>query len=311
MSWKPLTRSQRRNLWNVAFVAPQFILYIGLTILPFFIALPIIFTDRVSVMDTEYAWIGFRNFASIFQGAIGQEFRPALLRTVSFTVFNYLTVYVFGLTLALFMFEFKVKFQRIKSAFFTIIYLPWMVSGVGIGMLLIMLFSRDTGSMNLLLLKLGLIKKAVDIQGSELVVQTAMPLMVGWRAAGFNMALFLGGLLSIPEDTIDAAKIDGANYIQRLRHVYFPQMIPNFIMATIFCLIGSFGVIDELVGMGAFYGNKKAQFISIILFRLGFASESSWALGTMAEGITLTLIVYVPLLILAFSLIRFQQQKAY
>lgn len=308
---KHFTRSQRRNLWNFAFVAPQFILYVGLTILPFFIALPIIFTDRVSVMDTDYNWIGLRNFAAVFQGVIGEESRPALLRTISFTVFNYLTVYIFGLTLALFMFEFKVKFQRIKSAFFTIIYLPWMISGVGIGMLLIMLFSRDTGSMNLLLLKLGLIKKAVDIQGSELAVQVAMPLMVGWRAAGFNMALFLGGLLSIPEDTLDAAKIDGANYTQRLWHVYFPQMIPNFIMATIFCLIGSFGVIDELVGMGAFYGNKRAQFISIILFRLGFASESSWALGTMAEGVTLTLMVYVPLLAVAFFLIRYQKQKAY
>lgn len=308
---KQLTRNQRRNLWNIAFVAPQFLLYFGLTILPFFVALPIIFTDRVSVMATDAHWIGLRNFATVFQGAIGQEFKPALLRTISFTFFNYLTVYLFGLTLALFMFEFKTRFQRIKGAIFTIIYLPWMISGVGVGMLLIMLFSRDTGSMNLLLLKLGLINKAVDIQGSELVVQTAMPLMVGWRAAGFNMALFLSGLLSIPEDTIDAAKIDGADYWQRLIHIYFPQMIPNFIMATIFCLIGSFGVIDELVGMGAFYGNKKAQFISIILFRLGFASEGSWALGTMAEGVTLTVIVYVPLLILAFLLIRYQKRTAY
>lgn len=306
-----LTRNQRRNLWNIAFVAPQFLLYVGLTILPFFVALPIIFTDRVSVMATDAHWIGLRNFATVFQGAIGEEFKPALLRTISFTFFNYLTVYLFGLTLALFMFEFKTRFQRIKGAIFTIIYLPWMISGVGVGMLLIMLFSRDTGSMNLLLLKLGLIKKAVDIQGSESVVQTAMPLMVGWRAAGFNMALFLSGLLSIPEDTIDAAKIDGAGYVQRLIHIYFPQMIPNFIMATIFCLIGSFGVIDELVGMGAFYGNKKAQFISIILFRLGFASEGSWALGTMAEGMTLTIIVYVPLLILAVWLIRYQKRTAY
>jgi ABC-type sugar transport system permease subunit len=308
---KPLTRSQRRNLWNVAFVAPQLILYVGLTILPFFVALPIMFTDRLSVMANEATWVGFRNFVTIFQSGIFTEFKPALLRTVSFTFFNYLTVYLFGLTLALFMYEFRVKFQRIKGAFFTIIYLPWMVSGVGIGMLLIMLFSRDTGSMNLLLLKLGLIKKAVDIQGSELAVQTAMPMMVGWRAAGFNMALFLGGLLSIPEDTIDAAKIDGTNYVQRLRHVYIPQMIPSFIMATIFCLIGSFGVIDELVGMGAFYGNKKAQFVSIILFRLGFASHGSWALGTMAEGIALTVVVYVPLLILATLLIRYQRKKAY
>ena len=121
MPGKHLTRSQRRNLWNIAFVAPQFILYVGLTILPFFIALPIIFTDRVSVMDTDYSWIGFRNFATIFQGAIGEEFKPALLRTVSFTFFNYLTVYLFGLTLALFMFEFKTRFQRVKGAIFTII----------------------------------------------------------------------------------------------------------------------------------------------------------------------------------------------
>ena len=74
---KQLTRNQRRNLWNMAFVAPQFLLYVGLTILPFFVALPIIFTDRVSVMATDADWIGLRNFATVFQGAVGEEFKPA------------------------------------------------------------------------------------------------------------------------------------------------------------------------------------------------------------------------------------------
>lgn len=48
--------------------------------------------------------------------------------------------------------------------------------------------------------------------------------MTGWRYAGLNMAFFLGGLMGIPTDSIEASIIDGANYWQKLRYIYIPQI---------------------------------------------------------------------------------------
>ena len=158
---------------------------------------------------------------------------------------------------------------------------------------------------------MGLIKEALDIKEPG-ISSWMLPLVVGWRYAGFNMAIFLSGLLTIPESTIEAAKVDGTNYFQRLFHVYFPQIIPSIVMATILCMIGSFGVFDELVGMGAFYGNRSVSFLSILLYRMGFGVQTGVgaSVGRFSEALTMSFVVYVPLLIAAFGLIRLQKRIA-
>ena len=133
--------------------------------------------------------------------------------------------------------------------FFTIVYLPMMVSGLAIGYMATMLFAKSTGTVNLMLSEWFGMKNLIDIQNPTFTA-VILPIMIGWRYAGFNVAIFLAGLLAIPTETIEAATVDGASYWQRLWHVYFPQMLPSFIIATIFCLIGSFGVFDELIPLG-------------------------------------------------------------
>jgi ABC-type sugar transport system permease subunit len=295
-------RHRTETLMDILFISPQFIIYFTLTILPFFIGLPIVLTDRASFLDQTVKFIGLENFRTILQPPVAHEFLPALSRSAVFTVINYSMVYIFGMTLALLMYELTTRVQR---GFFVVIYMPYMVSGLGIGMMLIMLFSRDTGSINLLLIKLGILKEAIDIKQPE-VARWALPVIIGWKAAGFNMALFLSGLLSIPVDTIDAARVDGTNYFQRLRHIYFPQMIPSIIVATIMCLIGSFGVFDEPMGLGARYGNKSVEFLSIVIYRYGFQEDAS-----IAKGIAMSLTVYLPLFIIAYLFTRLQKKLQY
>ncbi|MGN0746906.1 MAG: carbohydrate ABC transporter permease, partial [Aristaeellaceae bacterium] len=259
-------RKRADTLQEILFVAPQLLLFVLFTIVPFFVAIPLVLTDRVSFLDNEVNYVGLKNFVTIFQEPFISEFIPALKRTIRFTVLNYASIYVFGLTLALLMFEYK---SRLKKPFFTVIYMPYMISGLGTGMLLTLLFSRDTGSLNLLLQHMGLITSPIDIK-TEAAVTWLLPLTTGWRYAGMNMAFFLGGLLSIPTDSIEASVVDGANYVQKLRYIYIPQIIPSIVMATVTCLIGSFNLIDELFGMGAMYGNASAVFLSVLVYRKGF-----------------------------------------
>jgi multiple sugar transport system permease protein len=293
-------RAARRILIDWAFILPQLILFFSLTILPFFIGLPTVFTDRLSFVDTDVKYVGFDNFSKILtEPGIKDEVFPALVRTVRFTILNYIMVFVFGLSLALLMYE-----VGFKGGFFTVIYLPMMLSGLAIGFIATMLFSRSTGTVNLLLLKLGLIRKPFDIKAAS-GISVILPLLTGWRYAGFNMAIFLAGLLTIPTDTIEAAIVDGASYRQRLLYVYFPQMVPSFIIATIFCLIGSFNIFDELVALGALYGNRQAAFLSIIFFTYGFQR------GRLAVGLTLALELGVPLFIIGVLLQRLQRRFRY
>ena len=70
-------RATRRILIDWAFILPQLILFFSLTILPFFIGLPTVFTDRLSFVDTDVEYVGLANFTKIFtEPGIKDEFFP-------------------------------------------------------------------------------------------------------------------------------------------------------------------------------------------------------------------------------------------
>jgi len=291
---------RRRMMRDWAFISPQLTLFVLLTIVPFFVAIPILFTDMSQFNDPQINPVGFRNFQALFTDpSVQVDYLPALRRTVIFVLLNYTTVFIFGLSLALLMYE-----VGFRGGFFTVVYLPLMVSGLAVGYMAVMLFSKETGTINLMLRASGLIDKPIDIysaQGTALV----LPLMVGWRYAGYNMAIFLAGLLSIPKETIEAAVIDGSTYWQRLWKVYFPQMLPSFLLATTMCLIGSFAVFDELVAMGALYVNPEAKLLSVLFFTYGFQIDR------LAMGMTLAVITFLPLVFLGVFLQRLQRRVQY
>ena len=297
---KRLSLERRRILRDWAFITPQLSLFILLTIVPFIVAIPILFTDMAQFNDPKINPVGLRNFTAIFtEPSVQRDYFPAMRRTLVFVVLNYTTVFIFGLSLALLMYE-----VGFRGGFFTVVYLPLMVSGLAVGYMAVMLFSKETGTANLLLEQWGLIKNPIDIYSAR-GTAFILPAIVGWRYAGYNMAIFLAGLLSIPKETIEASIVDGANYPQRLWHVYFPQMLPSFLLATTMCLIGSFAVFDELVAMGALYVNPEAKLLSVLFFTYGFQVER------LAMGMTLAVVTFLPLVILGVVLQRIQRRVQY
>lgn len=287
----------RRIVTDWLFLLPQLSLFVILTIVPFFVALPILFTDQSTFVDPQVNYIGFDNFTRLFTDpAIANEYWPVFGRTLRFAVINYVMAFAFGLPLALLMYE-----VGFNGGFFTIIYLPWMISGLALGYMATMLFSATTGSANLLLMEVGVLENAIDIKQPGMT-GVILPLLVGWRSAGFNMAVLLAGLLAIPRDTIEAATVDGANYWQRLRFVYIPQMWPSIIIVSIFSIMQSFNLFDELVALGGLEQNQEATFLSILFVNYGFR------LDRLALGMTLTLQTFIPLLIIGIFLQLLQRR---
>lgn len=298
---KKLSKRERRQiLQDWAFIFPQLLIFVALTIVPFFVAIPFLFTDIAQFNDPQINTVGLRNFLALFTDpGVQRDYLPALQRTLVFVALNYTTVYIFGLTLALMMYE-----VGFRGGFFTVVYLPLMVSGLAVGYMAVMLFARETGTANLLLLKMGAIREPFNIYSAE-GTAFILPLLVGWRYAGYNMAIFLSGLLAIPTETIEASIVDGASYLQRLWTVYFPQMMSSFILATTMCLIGSFTVFDELVAMGALYVNPEAKLLSILFFTYGFQVDR------LGMGMTLAVQTFLPLVLVGVALQRLQRRLQY
>jgi ABC-type sugar transport system permease subunit len=296
---------RRENRASLLFAAPQFLLYFTFTLLPFLLSLPLAFMDYVNFSDRTPEFAGLGNFVAIFTNpALTALIWPTVLRTFVFMLANYGTVLLFGLGLALMMYELS---TRIQKMFFVIVYLPYIISGLGVGMFIELLLARDTGSLNLLLQLVHVIRSPINLKTSGATL-LALVVFVGWRYAGYNMAIFLSGLLTISVETIEAARIDGARYHQRLWRIYLPQMAPSIAIATISCLVGSFGIFEEPVGFGALYGNQQARLFAVTLFRMG-AGGSMDMTGKLSEGVASTIVVAIPLLVLAFLIFRWQRRR--
>jgi raffinose/stachyose/melibiose transport system permease protein len=86
-------RETRRKLTDWVFILPQFGLFTSLHILPFILAIPLLFTDMSSFVDTNVKYIGTANFTRIFVDPdLSAQYWPALGRTLRFTGLNYLAV---------------------------------------------------------------------------------------------------------------------------------------------------------------------------------------------------------------------------
>ena len=87
-------RERRLILTQYAFLTPQLILFVGLTLVPFIVAIPMLFTDQSSFTDPQVNQIGLRNFTAVFRDpSIQADYLPALRRTVIFVAMNYLMIF--------------------------------------------------------------------------------------------------------------------------------------------------------------------------------------------------------------------------
>ena len=293
-------RERRRHLQNWLLLAPQLALFLFVTVAPAIIGAPMLFTDRTRFRDPEVNFIGLANFTRVFWDKhIARDFWPALIRTARFTAVNTLGAYLFGFTLALLMYE-----VGFKGGVFTMIYMPYMLSGLALGFIALMLFGQSTGMINLVLEELGILKEPINIK-TALGITVALPFLEGWRYAGWNMAIFLSGLLSIPGGTIESAVVDGATYLQRLWYIYLPQMIPTLIIVGTFGLMGSFQIFDVLIPLGAMQGNEQAEFMSIFIFKYGFTANK------LALGLTLSIETLLPLMGIVVFLNWLQKRLSY
>ncbi len=128
----------------------------------------------------------------------------------------------------------------------TLTLLPWMLPGVVNGFLWGWLLNGEYGALNGFLYQLGLIdeyqywlREPEHLIFWVTVVQT-------WTRYAFPTIILLAGLQSIPDDLYDAAKVDGASAISRVRYITIPLLLPSFGIALVVEFIAAFQIFDVI-----------------------------------------------------------------
>lgn len=160
-------------------------------------------------------FVGWANYASLFADPI---FQDALRNNLKLLVVLPVVVVV-ALILAQVLFD-QIRGWRLYRVLIFLPYIvPVVVAAIVFGQIL-----QSNGLVNALLRWLHLGFLARDWLGDPSTAIWSLAGVVGWRELSFGIILFLARMTQLPPDLYDAARVDGANWWQRLRHVTVPQM---------------------------------------------------------------------------------------
>ncbi|MDR0591918.1 MAG: sugar ABC transporter permease [Bifidobacteriaceae bacterium] len=244
-----------------SFIAPNFIGFAVLTLVPIVVLFYVALTKWGALGDPE--WIGLDNFVKLFTR--DPRFNTALWNTLYYTALHMPLTLAASLGLAVLL------NQRIRGAAFfrTTAFFPYITSIVAIAMVWNLLFSPDYGPINQILRFFG-----VDNPPGWTVSSTwAMPavIVVGtWREMGYYMLLFLAGLQTVPRELYEAARVDGAGAWSRFWHVTVPCLRPTTFFVTVMLTIGSMKVFDLVFVMTEGGPGRSTLVISQLIWQQAF-----------------------------------------
>jgi glucose/mannose transport system permease protein len=198
----------------------------------------------------DYTWVGLQQYIHLITN--DPRFRIDVRNTGMFTVGFILGCLIIGLGLAILLDQ-KLKGEAIFRGIFLF---PMSISFIASGVVWGWLMNPATGNritgINLIFQSLGLnflISKWHTTPPPWGMAYTVIPAV--WQLAGFTMALYLGGIRSIPDDLREAARVDGASEFQIYRHIILPLLQPVTLSAVIILGHMSLKIFDLIVAIGS------------------------------------------------------------
>ena len=278
--WKRLRGHQGRNLWFLAFVAPFFL---GLLI---FVYVPIVWSAYLSFFEarntiTPTKFVGWSNYEYLLNDPL---FINSLLVFIVFAIFIVPLTYVCSLGLALLLNNIKWG----KAFFRSVFFIPTAVSYVIAAIVWRLAFFNNArfGFMNTLMRSLGG-ENVAWLGGTNDLYWIALVSVRLWLQVGFYMILLIAGLNRIPEDTYEAAALDGASGWRMLRYITLPQLKASSVAVIMLLLINAFQAFDEFYNMlgsvGSYppYGRPPLVHLYLISFGGGQQNLGVGGAGTM------------------------------
>lgn len=287
--WQRLRGRQGRNLWFLAFVAPFFL---GLLL---FVYIPIVWSAYLSFFQarntvTPTKFVGLANYQYLLSDPL---FLNSLGVFVAFAVFIVPLTFAGSLGLALLL-----NNLRHGQAFFrSVFFLPTAVSYVVAAVIWRMSFFHGArfGLVNQVLRFFGL-EPISWLGGGNSLYWIALVSVRLWLQVGFYMILFIAGLQRIPQDTYEAAALDGAAGWRMFRWITLPQLRATSVAVLMLLLINAFQAFDEFYNMlgsiGSYPPYARPPLVHLYLISLGGGQQDLGVGGAGTMILTAIIVVF-------------------
>ena len=279
--------------WHIlVFLAPAVLVYTAIMIVPLFATLNLSLFTQV---DRQPVWNGLGNFHTLFgDPRWSVAFWNALANNSWFFVIHMLVQNPIGILLAALLSN-----PRLRGAAFyrTAIFVPTILSFVIVGFVWKLILSPICGIAPGLLDMIGLKSLFAPWLGKEAYALTTLALVSVWQFIGIPMMLIYAALLTIPQEVIEAAEMDGITGGAQFWKIRLPLILPSIGIISILTFVGNFNAFDLIYSaQGALAGpNYATDILGTFLFRTFFGFQLQ--LGDQNMGATIATAMFVIILI--------------
>lgn len=237
------------EIWNNKFLyllaAPGILYFVIFSYIPMF-GITIAFKDyNIAEGILASKWNGIENFKFFFtSGDAFRITRNTLFLNVLFIFFSHF----FGIALAIFINDIRsIVFKKVSQ---TVMFLPYFVSWIIVGLMSMGLFSTNEGTINSILKTFSI--EPISWYTEARFWPAILVILNVWKWAGYNSIIYLASISSIDLEIYEASEIDGASKIKQLRHITLPLLIPTVTILILLAIgrifYGDFAMIYGIVG---------------------------------------------------------------
>ena len=277
------------KLWFSLFVGPILLAFIMVVIIPMVLGIYFSFTSWDGI-DNNASWVGLTNYIQVFNKESG--FLPAFWFTARFAIVSVIMINLFGFSLALLV----TKGMKISNVLRSIFFMPNMVGGLILGFIWQFIFTKAFSfvgaKLGLEFLKGWLSSTSTGFWG--------LVILMSWQMSGYMMIIYIAALQGIPESLNEAAEIDGAGGLQRLRHITLPLVAPAFTVGLFLTLSNAFKLFDQNLSLTNGGPYKSTEMLALNIYSSAFV-YNKFGLAQAKAVIFLITIAIISLTQLYFS----------
>ena len=281
----------------IFFALPGLIYIFAVTLVPIILTLIYSFQKYFFTKPTDkIMWVGFSNYLKIFQS---EYFWSSMQNTVIFLIVGVAIEFILGLIIAL-LFDAAFKKNNIATS---LILLPSIAAPLVVGLIFRYMYNAEFGIASFVLNKLGLFNN-ISLLGNK---NTALGAIISadiWQWTPFVAIILLSGLIGLPHEPFEAARIDGANYFGILRRITLPLLKPVIRIVILLRIVDVIKEFDKIFVMTYGGPGVASEVLNFTAYRVNYVN---FDMGLGSAYVMLILIIIILISIFLVKVLKTEE----
>ncbi|MBE6728078.1 MAG: sugar ABC transporter permease [Ruminococcaceae bacterium] len=262
--------------WSWLFLLPTLAAFVIAFLIPFVMGLYLSFCEFRTVSDAQF--IGLQNYIRAFSDT--SEFLSALLFTVEFAIVAVLSINIFGFILAMLL----TKGIRGTNIFRTVFFMPNLIGGIVLGYIWQLIINGV------------LYRYGYSITSNAAFGFWGLVILMNWQMIGYVMIIYIAGLQNIPDDILEAARVDGATNSRLLFHIIIPSVMPSITICLFLTITNSFKLFDQNLALTAGAPGEKTSMVALDIYKTFYGRIGYEGVGQAKAVVFFLIVAFIALL---------------